>query len=481
MATHKVRRGETLSSIAKTYSVDTNLLAKVNNLNNVNNISVNQTLTIPSMRNRNTPDVTWPKKSSSTPLVKAIEGNISEIFDGCMAIGKRIGFDWIEEILQRLRTQEANESVQQKNKVPVTKQVKRSTHQQTKAVKKGSRSKKTLNDVKDKLKEALGKEPHVVTFNGVKLSENEKKQIIASVAVCEMSSDGFGSINSDQEFVGRKFGNKGIATSYSRIVHIGLSYGVIQYTQDSGSLGYVLKKMHEKNSSKFKEVFGGGDEEIANNLLVLTVDGRADLVNDATIPLSGQAYWNKIRKKDEGKELSKLANSDEDKDNKSDLPTNKEIRGKRVQPIAPTKGEAAIDIWTGVWRERFLSAGKVVDFQEVQLEVAVEKYLNPILKTAKANKLRSALGLAFAAACSIRGGPDSTLAGLVYAVANELDIELPFTSSEDERKCLEEIAKGKGKVKSLKFDEDESRRAELLLKDELGFLSEDLYDVQTYV
>jgi len=151
-----------------------------------------------------------------------------------------------------------------------------------------------------------------------------------------------------------------------------------------------------------------------------------------------------------------------------------------VQPIEPAKGVAAIDIWTGVWKERFLSAGKVVDFQEVQLEVAVEKYFNPILKTAKTNKLRSALGLAFAAACSIRGGPDSTLAGLIYSVASELDIKVPFASSEDEKRCIEEIAKGKGKVKSLKFDEDESRRAELLLKDELGFLAEDLYDVQTY-
>ena len=428
MATHTVRRGETLSSIAKTYSVDMNALANENHISDINRLSVNTTLTIPKMRNRNAADATLPKKNKTPSHAKTTERDISEVLEGALASGKRIAIEWIDELLQRLRTQEANESVQQKEKVTLTKQEKPATHKKEPAQKKGSRSKKMFDDVKEKLKEQLGKEPHVVTFNGVKLTENEKKQIIAAVAVCEMSPEGFGSINADQEFVGRKFGNKGIAVSYSRIVHIGLSYGVIQFTQDSGSLGAVLQRMRTKNPSKFNEIFGAGDIAIAEDLIQLTTAGRADLRDKTAIPLSGQAYWNKIRKTTAGKDVSKLANTDADNDNKSDLPVDQEIRGKRVQPLAAIKGEAAIDIWTGVWRNRFLDAGKVVDFQEVQLEEAVEKYMNPILKRAKKNNVRSALALAFITACSVRGNPNSALADFFYTAADKLKISLPFAN-----------------------------------------------------
>lgn len=481
MTTHTVRRGETLSTIAKTYSVDIDALSKANRLVNSHRINVGAVLTIPSERKQSVPDVKPAKTGGSSEAPKTIVKDISEALEGALANRKRIATEWMNELLERLRIQEANESVQKKENVPLTKQAKPVAPHQEPAKKKGSRSKKTLDDVKEKLKEKLGKEPHVVTFNGVKLTENEKKQIIAAVAVCEMNADGFGSINADQEFVGRKFGQKGIAVSYSRIVHIGLSYGVIQFTQDSGSLGAVLQRMRTKNPSKFVEIFGGGDTAIADNLIQLTTSGRADLIDKATIPLSGQAYWNKIRKTKEGKEISKLANTDANKDNKSDLPTEREIRGKRVQPIAPAVGAIAIDIWTGVWKTRFLEAGKVVDFQEAQLEEAVEKYMNPILLRAKQNKVRSALGLAFITACSVRGNPNSVLADLFYSVARKLGIGLPFATSEDELKCLEAIAKGNGQIDAWKFDEDESRRAALLMKDELGFLAEDLYDVSTYI
>ena len=383
MTTHTVRRGETLSSISKTYSVDMDALARANGIANNNRISVNTTLTIPPMRNRHVADAKQSRSATKSGHIKTIESDISEALEGAWANGKRIATEWIEELLQRLRTQEANESVQQTEKVLLTKQVKAATHRKEPAKKKGSLSKKRFNEVKEKLKEQLGKEPQVVSFNGVKLTENEKRQIVASVAVCEMNVDGFGSINADQEFVGRKFGAKGIAVSYSRIVHIGLSYGVIQFTQDGGSLGAVLQRMRTKNPSKFTEIFGGGDTAIADNLIQLTTAGRADLVDNPAVPPSGQAYWNKFKKTEEGKEIRKLANADDDRDNKSDLPIDREIRGRRVQPIASTKGAVATDIWTGVWKARFLAAGNVVDFQEAQLEEAVEKYMNPILRRAK--------------------------------------------------------------------------------------------------
>ena len=283
--------------------------------------------------------------------------------------------------------------------------------------------------------------------------------------------------------MGRRFGKRGSEEPYSRILHIGLSYGVIQYTQDSGSLGLVLQKMKEKNPHKFVEIFGGGDKEIAQDLIELATTGRLDLVDNPAVPLSGQEYWSKIRKTEKGKEIKKLSESDKDKDNKADLPVEREIRGKRVQPIPPTKGEAAIDIWTSVWRERFIAAGKVADFQEVQLDMAVNNYMTPILAKAKKNKIRSALALAFVTACSVRWGQGR--ADLIYNVVEELGIGLPLVSSEDERKCIDAIAHAKtdekyGYIGNLRFDKLEAHRAKLLIKDELGFLAEDLYDVSTY-
>lgn len=95
--------------------------------------------------------------------------------------------------------------------------------------------------------------------------------------------------------------------------------------------------------------------------------------------------------------------------------------------------------------------------------------------------MRSALGLAFITACSVRGNPNSPLADLMYTAAGKLEINLPFASSEDEQKCLEAIAQGNGHIGAWKYDADESRRAKLLMKDELGFLAEDLYDIETYI
>ena len=484
--THTVRRGETLSSIAKLYAVEVDTLAKANRMIAAHRISAYQTLTIPPLRNRFTPPATVPKPSAHPEAVKIVESDFLVSLDTALASGKRIAIEWMEELLQRLRTQEANENVQHEEKVPFTKQ----EHPfkippPNPALKPGSRSHRKLSDVNEELKKVLGKEPHIITFNGVKLTENEKKQIVASVAVCEMNSDGFGSVNADQEFVGRRFGKRGSEEKYSRILHIGLSYGMIQYTQDSGSLGLVLQRMQAKNPRKFVEILGGGDKEIAQTLINLTTSGRPDLIGDDGIPVSGQEHWSKISNTPEGKKIKKLSESDEDKNNKSDLPVEREVRGKRVQPIPPAKGGAAIDIWTGVWRERFLAAGKVVDFQEVQLDEAVEKYMNPILSRAHKNKVRSALGLAFVTACAIRGGVGSRFEKLIYKVAEELRINLPFESSEDERKCVDEVAHARvdgmhAYIGTFKFYAEESKRAKLLIKDELGFLAEDLYDTSSY-
>lgn len=481
--THVIRRGETLSSIAKQYACSVDELASANQIKNRNVLAVGQTLAIPNSRTRQTPDATPPKpeEQASPPNTKE-KSRLDQIHDALLKT-EEIAHGLLNELLQRFRATEANESEQHEENVPVSPADKPVTPPPKEpSKKKNSKGKQSISEVKAKLKESFGREPHVVTFKGVKLTENEKKQIMASVATCEMNADGFGSINADQEFVGRSknFGTRGIETNFSRIVHIGLSYGIIQFTQDGGELGNVLKIMYKKNPSRFVEIFGNKDEKIAQTLITLTTTGHPDLEGNDSVPLCGQSYWNKIKSKDEGKELKKLANQDEDKNNHSDLPISREIRGKRVQPLSPQDGMKAIDIWQGVWRERFLLAGKETDFQEAQIEYAVSRYFKPVVEPARKNNVRSALALAFIAACSVRGASIQTL----FSVAKEIGVGLPFKGGDDERKCVEAIANAKGdkyaKIKGYELSADECRRAKKLISDELGFLSDDLYDIETY-
>lgn len=481
MTLHTVRKGETLTSIAERYSVDIQELQTKNNVSNPKQLQTGQRLTIPSTRVPKTTAAKNPppgnKERSRAP---SASGSKTTEQDGTSLKLDWISFQWLEELLQKLRWHEAKEHIQKTEKTELTPQEKGKKVPREPTKKPSSKGNQKASEVKRKIKETLNKEPHVITFNGVRLTENEKKQILAAVACCEMNADGFGSINADTEFAGRKFGQRGIETSYSRIVHIGLSYGIIQYTQDSGSLGQLLKKMREKNPSRFTQIFGGGDVLIADSLIALTTSGRSDLEKAANVPLSGQAHWNKIRKKPEGLELKKLSTEDQDKDGRSDLPVNREIRGKRVQPIPPSEGAAPIDIWTGAWKQRFLEAGNELDFQEVQLEFGVKNYLDPILPLARKHNVRSALGLAFVTACAVRGGLGSSLKNLLLDVAKELNMTLPFKNSDDEARCVKAIADSAGKIGKVEFDSDEAKRAKRLMSDELGFLAEDLYDLSTY-
>lgn len=481
MTQHTVQRGETLTSIAARYSVDVRELQTKNSISNPKHLQQGQRLAIPSTR---IPKTSSAKSMSSQSKNKTRAASTSgsqnkELGDTSLKLSW-ISFQWLEELLQKLRSHEADEHVQKMEKTELTPQKEGKNVKREPARKASSKGSQKVAEVKQKIKETLNKEPHVITFSGVRLTENEKKQILAAVACCEMNADGFGSINADTEFTGRKFGKRGIETSYSRIVHIGLSFGVIQYTQDSGSLGLLLKKMQEKNSSRFVQIFGEGNKSIADSLITLTTTGRPDLEKVASVPPSGQAHWNKIRKKPEGRELKRFSSEDKDKDGKSDLPISMEIRGKRVQPIPPTEGGAPIDIWTGVWKQRFLEAGSELDFQEVQLKFGVENYLDPLLSLALRNNVRSALGLAFVTACAVRGGVGSNLKNLLFDVAKELNVTLPFKNSDDEARCVKAIADSSGKIGKVEFDADEAKRAKRLMDDELGFLAEDLYDLSTY-
>lgn len=483
--THKVLRGESLSVVAKNYSVDINELAKENNIAVDSLLRVKQELKIPEKKVRVTAEAKPDKAEANTNATWYKDFFVADTTpDKAIAIGKRLVPDWVDELLGKLRATEANERVHQTDKVKIKPTDKPVSFKPKIDKTKNSKKKSTIGEVRKQLQDTL-KEPHEITLAGVKLTQNEKKQIMAAVAMCEMNDDGFGSINADQEFRGRMWGEKGIeeGISYPRIVHIGLSYGLIQFTQDSGTLGEVLLRMFNKNKEEFIKTFGNGDAEIANSLIVLTTQGHPDVKGKPGAHISGLSYWASIKEKPEGKELKRLSITDANGDKKSDLPVAKEIRGIYVQPLIPNKGEPALDIWKGVWKERFLAAAKVPAFQEVQLEVAVENYFNETLPLAKKLKVRTALALAFLAACKVRGAKMDIL----EKVARDQGVNTPFKNGADEIKCIKLIGlaykenkKEKAKVGDYEFAMDEARRAAKLMKDELGFLAEDLYDLATY-
>ena len=227
---------------------------------------------------------------------------------------------------------------------------------------------------------------------------------------------------------------------------------------------------------------------IPERLIELTTTGLR--LPDGSLPRnsSGQQVWqsySSTRKK----ELQKLASQDEDHDGKPDLPESEEIRGARVQKIPIKVGGPALDLWDRDWLEAFQAAGDVTDFQDVQLDFAVEGFLNPILSHCRENRIRSAKGLAFVTACRVRG----VSRDLLIKVAQGLGYTVPFKQTADEFMALNVIATAEEETvirngKSVKrakaggvfFDLLEKHRASILKKDEFRFLAEDFYDPDSF-
>ena len=70
--THIVRRGETLTSVAKLTHCRVEDLARANHLENINQLAVGQVLTLPKIRFENLPAAKLnPKQESTTPAKTA--------------------------------------------------------------------------------------------------------------------------------------------------------------------------------------------------------------------------------------------------------------------------------------------------------------------------------------------------------------------------------------------------------------------------
>lgn len=134
----------------------------------------------------------------------------------------------------------------------------------------------------------------------------------------------FWSCNRDGEFRGL-FDRNGHTHWASGKVHIGLSFGFIQFTQDGGALGELLEIMHNDDPKLFASIFGPSYKEL---LEVTNRNGR----------------------------------------------TRKKGRSPRVQPVA------GHDLWDDFWVNKFIKAGKELVFQRSQLKLANKNYMTPAIK-----------------------------------------------------------------------------------------------------
>jgi len=151
--------------------------------------------------------------------------------------------------------------------------------------------------------------------------------------------------NRDGEYEGHfdKPGRPHRASKHGRTpIHIGLSWGVIQFTQDGGTLGKVLQKAFDKDPETFKSTFGDNAEKM---LKVVTAKGQSGL-------RSGK------------------------------------LRSSRVQKVG------GADLWQAPWLSMFKAAGKLELFQWAQRWVASTSYMSPAFKHAKAVHLNSERALA---------------------------------------------------------------------------------------
>jgi hypothetical protein len=188
----------------------------------------------------------------------------------------------------------------------------------------------------------------------------EKRRILEQIAPFESGPAGYAAINADGEFEGR-FGNNHPA---HQRWHVGLSYGVIQFTQDSGSLGRLLQMMQGRDAAEFARIFGPQADELVR-------------VANAAGPSS------------------------------ADSPGG---RSARVQPVG------GADLWREPWLARFRQAAAHVPFQAAQNELAATLYLEPMLRFAAWLGLDTDRALAMVVDRSVQMGVGGARRWIIEAV-----------------------------------------------------------------
>ncbi|CAN7461986.1 hypothetical protein [Paraburkholderia hospita] len=178
------------------------------------------------------------------------------------------------------------------------------------------------------------------------LTVPERRRIIDAVAA-QMAGgrNPYAAMSHDPEYAGHVPGHPAKGK-----YHVGLSYGNVQFTQDSGNLGRLLREMNKVDSARFAKVFG----QNAGALLAIT---QAEGPDAAHAPGG---------------------------------------RGPRVQPVD------GHDLWESPWAERFIEAarpdlfgaGQPQLFNGEQNKLASAIFLDPILPFASSLDLNTDRGLA---------------------------------------------------------------------------------------
>jgi hypothetical protein len=209
---------------------------------------------------------------------------------------------------------------------------------------------------------------------GRNLDDSEKNRIMMCISKFEGE---YWSCNKDSEFSMSKDD-----LHYAGIVHIGLSWGFIQFTQDGGKLGEVLKLMNDTNHEKFKDVFGSNWQELIT------------ITNIPEKPALTQYY-----------EAGGKAKAEE-------------MRLKGIEFYSPRTKEIAVELnstekkhlWQSPWLERFVKAGKEPIFQDVQRKLAIRDFLNPALEICRTYNIRTEKGIALAFDRTVNQGVDGSKA-----------------------------------------------------------------------
>jgi len=177
----------------------------------------------------------------------------------------------------------------------------------------------------------------------VEMSDALADRLVEITAEFE-SKGNYGACNKDGEYEGKFDRGEKLhrASKHGKTpVHIGLSWGYIQFTQDGGTLGKVLKKAYNKDKDQFFAVFGKDSDEL---IKVVTATGKSGL-------RSGK------------------------------------LRGPRVKKVA------GADLWKEPWLARFRAAGKMELFKWAQRQAAIDGYFMPAFEHALSVNLNSERGI----------------------------------------------------------------------------------------
>lgn len=212
------------------------------------------------------------------------------------------------------------------------------------------------------------------------------------------SAGRYWAMNKDGEFRGRFKNHRAEGK-----IHVGLSFGILQFTQDGGMLGKYLKRCAKANPERFKATMGK------------TWDTLIHLTN-----ISG----------DSGMKTGKLRGP----------------RVKRVAVVVDANGTLdERDLWEEPWVTKFNKLGRIPEFQKIQRDMAQEHYLRPMLKFLKANGLTSEKMVAAAFSGAIHRGAGGMRKFMQECIDRE-DNEVVILS------CM--ISRDPGRFRSFKADKN---------------------------